>query len=280
MLSPYGNVVFITGASSGIGRAVAVKLAREGFKVYGTSRNPREEDNLFLNNADMEKGFLKMIKLDVGDESSVREAVDLVVETEGRIDILINNAGIAIAGAVEETNLDEAMRQFDTNFFGILRMLRSVLPVMRNQKNGLIITIGSVMGAISVPFHSMYGASKHALRAVNEALRIEVKPFGIKSVLVEPGNFKTDLPNTRYVCVEARDSIYGHSFKLSLEKMNNDEKYGPEPWPVVRTIYKLINRKNPPVRVTVGFEYKVYAFLKRILPAKLVEFVVEKMYIG
>lgn len=124
-------------------------------------------------------------------------------------------------------------------------MLRSVLPVMRRQKNGLIITTGSVMGNISVPFHSMYGASKHALRAINDALRIEVKPFGIKSVLIEPGNFRTDLPNSRYVCIEARNSAYGEAFRRALERMNKDEKYGPEPFPVVKTVCRLIKTKKP-----------------------------------
>lgn len=276
MHTPYGQVVLLTGASSGIGRAIAQGLAEEGFKVYGTSRSPVTDDKIIKN--DKGKGFIKFIKLDVCDEDSVKKAVDFVVEAEGRIDILINNAGIAIAGPIEETKPQEALKQFDTNFFGSLRMCRAVLPVMRKQNNGLIIIIGSVMGLISVPFQAMYGASKYALEAFNEALRIEVKPFGIKSVIIEPGDIKTDITNNRYFCEETANSSYGNRFTDSLEKMAHDEQNGPSPDVVVKAVLKLVQRKNPPVRITVGFTYKVFVLLKRLLPSRLVEYILEKMY--
>ncbi|HHY82558.1 MAG TPA: SDR family oxidoreductase [Clostridiales bacterium] len=275
MKSAYGKVVLITGASSGIGEATAKFLARQGFKVYGTSR---KADNGSITYADdITKGFVKMVRLDVCDDQSVAEAVDYVMSQEGQIDVLINNAGFGISGAIEETSESEAYSQLNTNFFGVHRMCRKVLPIMREQKKGLIINIGSVAGQFAIPYQAMYSASKYALEAYTEALRMEVRDFGIRAAIVEPGDTRTGFTDNRYFCKEFENSVYPKC-KSSIEKMIKDEKNGAKPEDISRVILKLIGKNEPPVRVTVGFVYKAFVFLKRFFPSRFTEFVLRKMY--
>lgn len=270
-----GKVVLITGASSGIGQATAYNLMEKGFRVYGTSRKISAENTIKAKEC---SGFLKMIPLDVCSEESVNNCVNYILEREISIDILINNAGFGIAGSVEDTSPEEALKQFDTNFFGSLRMCRAVLPKMREQKNGLIINISSVAGLISVPYQSMYSASKYALEAMTEALRIEVKPFGIKVSMVEPGDTKTGFTDKRQYTRTSLNSVYSKSFTKSIKTMEKDEQDGPPPKLIVDAILKIINSSNPPIRITCGFSYKILVFLKRLLPSRLVEYVLSKVY--
>jgi len=273
------SVVLVTGASSGIGKAIAERLAKLGLKVYGTSRNTENGVLAFDGglSADGSKGFVKLVRLDVGDKTSVEEAVQYVLSIEGRIDVLVNNAGFGASGPIEETSAEEAYSQFDTNFFGMHRMCRKVLPVMRKQGKGLIINIGSVAGLFAIPYQSMYSASKYAMEAYTEALRMEVKDFGIRAVIIEPGDTKTGFTDNRYFSQESKESAYKRS-KASIEKMMKDEINGGSPEEIARVVEKLLYKKNPPVRVTVGLIYKIFAFLKRILPSRLVEYILEKMY--
>jgi len=280
MNTNYGNVVLVTGASSGIGKAIAELLAKEGFKVYGTSRKQEwsdvESDKTEPNTA---SGFLKIIPLDVCSEESVKKAVDYVFQREGSLDVLINNAGFGIAGAIEDTSLEEAHRQFDVNFFGVHRMCRTVLPIMRSQKKGLIVNIGSVAGLISIPFQSMYSASKFALEAFTEILRIEAKPFGIKAVLVEPGDTNTGFTSSRqFAAAAGKNAAYADRFEKAINTMVMDEMSGPGPETVAQVVAKIVKSKNPPVRVVVGVKYKVFAFLKRVIPARAVEYIISKIY--
>lgn len=271
-----GKVVFVTGASSGIGQALAYILMEKGCKVYGTSRSVTAENTI---KPKQENGFIKIIPLDVRSEKSVKNAVDYILKREISIDIVINNAGFGIAGSVEDTSPEEALSQFDTNFFGVLRVLRAVLPGMRKQKSGLIINISSVAGLISVPYQSMYSASKYALEAMTETLRIEVKPFGIKVSMVEPGDTKTGFTAKRQFVSESKNSVYSVRFSKSIKTMEKDEQNGPLPnKAVVAAVLKIIYSKNPPIRITAGFSYKTLVFLKRILPARFVEYVVGKIY--
>ncbi|MCM8711152.1 SDR family oxidoreductase [Clostridium sp. SYSU_GA19001] len=269
------KVVLITGASSGIGQAIANTLMEKGYRVYGTSRNIKEENII---KAKSGSGFLKMIPLDVRSDESVKAAVEYILQKEITIDILINNAGFGIAGSVEDTSPEEALSQFDTNFFGVLRMCRAVLPKMREQKQGLIINISSVAGLISIPFQSMYCASKYALEAMTEALRIEAKPFGIKVSLVEPGDTKTGFTQMRQYTAASYNSAYNLAFLKSIKKMEKDEQNGPTPKLIVDAVLKIMNSKNPPIRIVAGFSYKTLVFLKRILPSRFVEFVVSRIY--
>lgn len=279
----YGNTVLITGASSGIGKSIAEMLMKEGYRVYGTSRKPPKDNNIIYpggnGGQDDQNGFIEMIQLDVTSEESVKKAVNYVLEKEGKIDILINNAGFGIAGSVEDTSHEEAYEQFDTNFFGVLRMCRNVIPIMRKNKNGLIVNISSVAGQISIPFQSMYSASKYALEAVSEAMRIELKPFGIKVVLIEPGDTRTGFTgNRRIVSAANANPVYKDRFTKSLNTMIKDETNGPAPDVVARVVSSVIKKKNPPVRIAVGFKYKLIVFMKRFVPAKLLEYIVSKIY--
>jgi short-subunit dehydrogenase len=273
------SVVLVTGASSGIGKAIAERLANLGCKVYGTSRNAENGKIVFSGSESVNgsKGFVKLIRLDVCDKTSVEEAVQYVLDTEGRIDILVNNAGFGASGPIEETSAEEAYSQFNTNFFGMHRMCRKVLPVMRNQGKGLIINIGSVAGLFAIPYQSMYSASKYAMEAYTEALRMEVKDFGIRAVVIEPGDTKTGFTENRYFSQESKESVYKKS-KASIEKMMKDEINGGSPEEIAKVVEKLLYKRNPPVRVTVGLIYKIFVFLKRILPSRLVEYILEKMY--
>lgn len=269
------KVVLITGASSGIGQAIALTLMDKGYKVYGTSRSASDES---IVKAKEGTGFLKMISLDVCSEESIKNAVDYILKREITIDILINNAGNGIAGSVEDTSTEEAYYQFNTNFFGVHRMCRAVLPKMREQQNGLIINISSVAGLISIPYQSMYSASKYAIEALTEALRIEVKPFGIKVSMIEPGDTKTGFTAKRLYAKASNSSVYSEKFMKAIKTMEHDEQNGPSPKLLVDAALKIINSKNPPVRIVGGFSYKVLYLLKRLLPARLVEFVVSKIY--
>ncbi|SKA83913.1 Short-chain dehydrogenase [Clostridium sp. USBA 49] len=275
MQNNYSKVVLITGASSGIGKAAAYTLMEKGFKVYGTSRKIVSETTV---KAKKGNGFLKMIPLDVCSQESIDNCIKYILKEESSIDILINNAGFGIAGSVEDTSFEEAFKQFDTNFFGVLRMCRAVLPKMREQKNGLIINISSVAGLISIPYQSMYSASKYALEAMTEALRIEVKQFGIKVSMVEPGDTKTGFTAKREYTHNSLNSVYSDKFKKSIKTMERDEQNAPSPKLVVDAILKIINSDNPPIRITAGFSYKILVFLKRLLPSRFVEYVVSKIY--
>ena len=178
------KIVLITGASSGIGKAVARRLAGGEYVVFGTSRDPSGSGEI---------PGVKLLPLDVRSDNSVSACVQAVLDQAGGLDVLINNAGYALTGAVEEASLEEAKEQFETNFFGIARMVKAVLPVMRRRGRGRIINISSLAGLAPMPYQGFYSASKHALEGYSEALRQEVKPFNIHVSLVEPGFIRTGL---------------------------------------------------------------------------------------
>jgi short-subunit dehydrogenase len=273
------KVVIITGASAGIGKATAEYLMEKGFHVYGTSRKVTGNTDESTGQDTQSGGFIRMIALDVTCENSVKTAVESIISREGHIDILISNAGSGIAGSVEDVSLPEASYQFDVNFFGTLRMIRAVLPYMREQGSGKIIALSSIAGVISIPYQAHYSASKFAMEGLIEALRYEIEPFGIKACLVEPGDTKTDFTKSRVVAEGANEkSPYHTRFTESLARMEKDEQNGTSPVIVAKTIYKMIQKKNPPVRVAVGLQYKLILFLKRILPTRILEKVVGLLY--
>lgn len=274
----YGDVVFIAGASSGMGKAIAEELAKEGFKVYGTSRKAKPADQENEIAAAQSGGFIKMLQLDVCDQESITKAIDFVVEKEGGIDILVNCPGFALAGSVEDTTHEEAFLEFNTNFFGIHRMCKSVLPVMRQKGKGLIVNISSTAGLIPVPYQSFYSASKFALEAMTEGMRSEVKQFGINVSMIEPGDTKTGFTNSRVFVKASKDSAYKKAFDTSIARMIHDEQAGPPPVGIAKTVKKIIDSSNPPVRVVIGPINKVLAFLKRVLPSRLVVYIVSKLY--
>lgn len=272
MKNPYGDVVFITGASSGIGKCTAERLAGSGMRVYGGSRRGGERRDFDGG------GFIEPVMIDVCDDASVDRAVARVIEREGRIDILINCAGMGICGAVEECSSHEAMRQMDTNYIGVLRMLTAVLPHMRKRRSGLVINIGSVGGIFSIPFQTHYSSSKYAVEALTEGLRIEMKPWNVRAALVEPGDTKTSFTSSRVYAEKAKNSAYGEEFLRSVRQMERDEQNGMSPERVVDVIVSVMRSKNPPVRRTVGAQYKILVWLKRIFPSRALEAVLTMMY--
>lgn len=273
------KVVFITGASSGIGKALAYEMMLKGNRVYGTSRKASGESTRILPDLPSSTGFIEMLELDVRHEQSITKAINYIKLKEGHIDILINSAGYGFAGPIEETTFEEAFAQFDTNFFGVLRVLRGALPLMRQEGKGLIINISSVAGFIPIPFQSMYSASKYALESMTESLRMELKPFGINVVIVEPGDISTGFTDNRALVKGASaSSPYYEKFTKSVNTMIKDEKGGPGPEIVAKSILRIIEMKNPPVRVTIGFSYKLVAFIKRIIPDRLLHYILLKLY--
>ena len=257
-------VVLITGASSGIGQACAVHLAEQGYRVYGTSR--RELQTPLQNT-------FSMIPMDVTDDLSVQRGVDLVFDRERRIDVVVNNAGIAIAGAAENTSMNEVREQMDVNFLGPVRVCRAVMPIMRRQRSGHIINIGSIGGLIGIPYQAMYSASKFALEGFTESLRLEVRPFGIWVVMIEPGDHKTPLTfNRRRTVASEKDQVYGTSFEAAIQHMARDEQSGPGPEGISCLIHRIIRTANPRLRYTIGpISQRAAVFTKRVFPYSVIE---------
>jgi NAD(P)-dependent dehydrogenase (short-subunit alcohol dehydrogenase family) len=276
MAGKYGRVALVVGASSGMGKACAEFLHARGYYVYGTSRKAVYPADASYRRED---GFLVLIPLDVTDEESVQRAVQFVLAQEGQINILLNCAGYGLGGAVEDISRQEARDIFETNLFGMISCCQQVLPAMRAQGSGLIVNISSVAGFISLPFQSMYSASKYAVEAMTEALRMEVKPFGIKVSLLDPGDVNTGFTAARRTAkAAATNPVYRERHQKAVDEMIRSETSGPGPEVVVREFARILDSNNPPVRRVVGLQYKVGALLKRLLPASVVERIVEKMY--
>lgn len=257
---PNTKVVLITGASSGIGNSIAHYLSKKGFVVYGTSRKPKEEINLPF----------KMIALDVLKIETIEFAVNQILKNEGKIDVLINNAGMGITGPIEDTPTNEMRRVFDTNFFGAIDVMKAVLPTMRAQKSGVIINVTSIAGYMGLPFRGVYSATKGALELITEATNMEVKRFGIKVVNVAPGDFATNIASGRYHTPVFENSAYKKSYQENLDLMNTNVNSGMNPLAMAEQVYKIINHPNPKIHYKVGkFMEKFSIVLKRILPDKV-----------
>ncbi|TMM28801.1 SDR family oxidoreductase [Polaribacter aestuariivivens] len=251
------KVVLVTGASSGIGKAIASFLSEKGFKVYGTSRNPKNIN---------EYNF-KLIALDVLNVETIKHAIDTIIKAEGNIDILVNNAGIGVTGPIEETPTDEMRNAFNTNFFGAIDVIKTVLPFMRKQQYGLIINTTSIAGYMGLPFRGIYSSSKGALELVTEAIRMEVKRYGIDLVNVAPGDFATDIISRRYHTPLFENSVYKENYKANLDLMDAHVDTGKNPIEMAEKVYKIIHTKNPKIHYKVGgFLEKFSIVLKRILP--------------
>ena len=255
------EVVLITGASSGIGKVTAEYLADKGYIVYGTARK--------VNNAP--KNFT-LLPMDVRDEKSVQNAINQVIDKEKRLDILINNAGVGISGAVEEIPMDELQNIFQTNFFGAINVIKSVLPIMRNHRKGLIINITSIAGYMGLPFRGAYSASKGALELITESIRMEVKKFNIDAVCVAPGDFATDIASRRYHTPVFENSPYKEAYQKSLNLMNEDVNSGQNPILMAEKIFKIIKSSKRKIHYKQGsFLQKFSIVLKQILPDTVYE---------
>jgi NAD(P)-dependent dehydrogenase (short-subunit alcohol dehydrogenase family) len=218
-----------------------------------------------------------MLHMDVDQDASVRLGVEAVLEREGQIDVVVNCAGYGLSGAVEDTPLDAAKAQFETNFFGTMRVCQAVLPAMREQRSGLIVNISSIAGLIGWPFCSIYTATKFAIEGFTEALSIEVKPFGIRVVMVEPGDFHTGFTSSRY-CVEP-SSAYAQNFECALDVIEHDELNGANPETLARVVERIVNSRSPRLRYITGPLYERGAvILKMLLPSRLFEWALGKYY--
>ncbi len=268
------KIVLITGASSGIGKSCAEYLCSKGFWVYGTTRKWSN-----VSKGKPSNDLISMLHLDVTDKESVSLAVDDIIRNHGHIDIVINNAGIGMAGSIEDSSYEELKFQFDTNFFGAVNVINEVLPHMRKEGRGLIINIGSVASYISIPYQAAYSASKAAMLSMTCSLRNEIRQFGIRVCIVHPGDLKTGFTFNRKTTEKAKtNTVYKKRMEKSIAVMARDEQNGGDPICVAKTVYKIIKKKSPPVSVTVGAKYKVIAVLFRILPAKLREYIVSRLY--
>lgn len=256
------KVVLITGGSSGIGKSIGTHLLSKGFIVYGTSRNPNNYPN----------GIFPLVALDVTKPETISTCVNQVIEKEGRIDVLVNNAGAGITGPLEEIPSEEIKRNFETNLFGPIHVIKNVLPSMRNKGYGLIINITSIAGYMGLPYRGVYSASKGALELVTEAFRMELKSFGIHMCNLAPGDFATNIAAGRYHAPVIQDSPYNPSYADTLNTMDAHVNSGNNPAEVAKVILKIIESKNPKVHYKVGaFMQKFSIFLKRVLPDRIYE---------
>ena len=264
-----GKVVLVTGASSGIGAACAEMLAKRGFRVYGSSRNPNFKP----------LGY-QAVQMDVTDDQSVDEAVAQVLREAGAIDALVNSAGCGLAGAVEDTASVEALRQMDVNFMGPFRVARAVLPGMRQRRSGVIVNVSSLGGLFGLPFQSFYSASKFAMEGWTESLRFEVSPFGIRVILIEPGDVKTGFTGSRVRAARATgSSAYNDRFSKCMGIVEKEEQQGVAPESIAKLICGIVesNAKGP--RYTCGAALqRLSAVLKRILPGRLFETIIGSFY--
>lgn len=263
------RVVLVTGSSSGIGKACCDRLARGGVnRVYGASRRTAAGKDW------------THVPMDVTDDATVAAAVAAIVEKEGRIDSVVHCAGNSLAGPIEDTHIEEAKHQFDTNYFGAVRLVRAVLPGMRRQGSGQIIMIGSIGGLIGLPFLAHYSASKFALDGLVEALRTEVEPIGIQATVVHPGDFNTALGSSRMHCAETKPgTAYYERFRKIVAFYDAAEHNGGSPDHVARKVEQLLAKRQLPARVVVGSPLEVAGvWAKALLPSRSFEFIFRKAH--
>ena len=250
------KVAVVTGTSSGIGLETAIHLAKNGFKTYATMRNLGKSDSI---KSQSENLPIEILQLDVTDDVSVKNAINTVIENEGRIDVLVNNAGYGIIGAVEDLSSEEVKNQFDTNVFGPFRTIREVLPTMRKQKSGKIITISSIAGFMGMPIFSAYVASKFAVEGLTESLRQEVAPFGIQACVVEPGAIKTSVMEHMSTAKKAMENSAYSEMMQGLGKIMGEmmEKQSSPPSVVAEVVLKAATSDNPDARYVAGEDAKM-----------------------
>ena len=259
------TIALVTGGSSGIGRAAAHSLSNLGCTVYEISRR------------DIPQYGITHIGADVTDEKQVRDAVDKIIEEQGRIDILVNNAGFGISGAAETTKAEDSHAQLELNLFGMDNVTRAVLPYMRRQKSGRIVCTSSIAGILPIPFQLWYSVSKAAINAYVLALQNEIRPFGISICAVLPGDISTGFTDAR-IKSSAGDDAYGGRIERSVGTMEKDERGGMSPEKAGRYIAKLALKKRSRPFKAIGFSYKAIAVLAKLLPRSLSNRIVGMIY--
>lgn len=258
------KTLVLTGGSSGIGRATCILFAKQGWQVFELSRSGKSEPHI------------THLYCDVCNEESVREAVAAVLEQTDRIDVVIANAGFGISGAIEFTATDEAKRQFDVNFFGVLNTVKAVLPQLRRQQQGRIIFTSSVAAFLSIPYQSFYSASKAAINALALALQNEVRVFGISVSVLMPGDVRTGFTDARRKS-EQGEQVYQHAHK-AVAAMEKDERSGMTPEQMARDFYRIATARHPRPQYIGGAMYRLFAVLDWLLPKRLVNYIVGLLY--
>ena len=259
------KVCIITGGTSGIGLATARAMHDAGYRVYELSRREAGTD------------CAVHIQADVTKEDTLRAAVDFVLAQEDHIDVVINNAGFGISGAIEFTPAQEARRQFDVNFFGMVNMNRAVLPIMRQQGGGRIVNMSSVAAPIAIPFQAYYSASKAAVRTYSLALASEVRPFGIEVCVIMPGDIATGFTAARRKSCDGDDAYHGRIAR-SVAVMEHDEQTGMSAEYAGQFVARRATQKRAKLICTMGHKYALFVFLMRILPTGLATRIVGKIY--
>jgi NAD(P)-dependent dehydrogenase (short-subunit alcohol dehydrogenase family) len=264
------RVVLVTGTSSGFGRAIAIALANDGHRVFGTIRAAQ---------AGSAPGYT-VLPLDVTQDGSVGACTAAVIRSAGRLDAVVNNAGMGIAGAIEDTSVEEAVAQFDANFFGMHRVCRAVLPQMRAQRSGLIINMSSLAGHVPLPFQGFYSASKFAIEAYSEALRMEVRQFGIRVAMIEPGDFATGFTaKRRMTAASTPASPYYEACALAIARMARDEQANSDLSPVVRAVRTILAAPAPAMRYPRATSVqRAFVALRPFLPHALAEYLIRDTY--
>ena len=266
------KVILITGASSGIGFTTAKSLAEQGHKVYGAARRVEKMEEL-------KQYGVTPIKMDVTSEESVNEAVEQVIAAEKRIDVLVNNAGYGSYGAVEDVSIDEARRQFEVNVFGLAILTKKVLPYMREQHSGTIINVSSMGGRLTTYFGAWYHATKYAVEAFSDALRMEVSDFGINVSLIEPGGIKTEWG---FIAADhLKESAKGGAYEAQATKTAEGirRQYSgnmmSDPKVISKAISKAVNARRPKTRYLIGFMAKPMVWMHTILPTRWFDYIVK-----
>jgi NAD(P)-dependent dehydrogenase (short-subunit alcohol dehydrogenase family) len=271
MSASVSKAVLITGCSTGIGRATALRLAGHGWTVYATARRPESI-------ADLAQAGCKTLALDVTDEDSMRAAVQAVEQAEGAVGVLVNNAGYSQGGPIEQVPMDAVRRQFETNVFGAIRMAQLVLPAMRKQRRGKIVNVGSMGGRLTFPGGGLYHATKYSLEAISDALRFEVRGFGVDAILIEPGLIVTDFAQAAVASTaslgdeqSATDGVY-EEFNTKVAALTTGvyespmRRLGGGPDVVARAIERAIKRRRAPARVLVTPSARLTVLQRRLLP--------------
>ncbi|GGF95498.1 SDR family oxidoreductase [Paenibacillus abyssi] len=272
-------IAMITGASSGFGLQTAIALAKNGFIVAATMRDTQKRDKLLATAVEADvTDLIHCLKLDVTDHEAVRTVVQSIIEAHGTIDVLVNNAGMAVGGFVEDVTMEEWRRQMETNLFGVVAVTQAVLPFMRKRKKGLIINISSLSGRVGFPGYAPYAASKYALEGLSEALRHEMLPHGVKVVLVEPGAYRTEIWQKGF------DSIPLHPSSPYYEQLSSVLAYSrkaaataPDPQEVAETIVRIANHPAPKLRYPMGRGARLSLWSKALLPWRTFERVIAKL---
>jgi len=248
-------VAVVTGSSTGIGLATSLALAKEGFSTYATMRNLDRSADI-TSKAAKEDLPLTVLQMDVDDDKSVNDTIEKIMNDKGRIDVVVNNAGYALVGAFEESSMQDGRAQMETNFFGTVRVIKAVLPIMRKQHRGTIVNVTSMGGRIAIPFDSFYHASKFALEGLSESLQYEIEPFGVKVVLIEPGAVKSDFWKNLKLTDNIEDSPYRQVIQKLTESFEKMTQNAILPEQVARIILKTVISDNPDFRNIVGEDAK------------------------